>query len=246
MLSDESDLKQLPILAVDDEEANLLLVRRVLERAGYCSLTTTSDPLQVPRIVEEIAPRLALLDLHMPGVDGFELMEMLNEFGGSGDGVPILVLTADITDDAKRRALSLGARDFLTKPIDHVELTLRVRNVLHVQQLQERLLAQNLNLEDEVAARTQDLDRARLEVLDRLALWPLERDDRRRARPAARSGAQDRTRGAVARHRQGGDLRRDPAEARTTEHRGVRVRQAAYDDRRRDPRRQQQRAAADG
>ncbi len=177
MFSAKEDLTELPIVAVDDEDANVLLLRRVLERAGYTSLTTTTDPTTVLSLVEEHRPRLVLLDLHMPRMDGFELMERLGELEGEPDGVAMLVLTADITDQAKRRALELGARDFLTKPIDHVELALRVRNLLQVQHLQDRLLAQNANLEEQVAARTRELEVARLEVLDRLALAGEYRDD---------------------------------------------------------------------
>lgn len=177
MLCGEQELKDLPVLAVDDEEPNLLLLRRVLERAGYSDLTTTSDPCEVPALVQERRPRLLLLDLHMPRMDGFELMEQLEEIGDEGGDLPVLVLTADITEEAKRRALTLGARDFLTKPIDHVELVLRVRNLLHAQHLQDRLLAHNADLEEAVAARTRELERARLEVLDRLALAAEYRDD---------------------------------------------------------------------
>ncbi len=177
MLPGEPELKDLPIVAVDDEEPNVLLLRRVLERAGYTSLTTTTDPTEVPRMVEEHRPRLVILDLHMPRVDGFELMEQLGGLAEGGEGIPALVLTADITDEAKRRALTLGARDFLTKPIDHVELVLRVRNLLHVQHLEDCLREHNANLEAEVAARTKDLDRARLEILERLALAAEYRDD---------------------------------------------------------------------
>ena len=177
MLCAQEDLKDLPIVAVDDEDANVLLLRRVLERAGYTGLTTTTDPTEVLPLVEEHRPRLVLLDLHMPRMDGFELMERLGEFEGQRQGFPTLVLTADITDEAKRRALELGARDFLTKPIDHVELVLRVRNLLQVQQLQDRLVAQNASLEEQVAARTRELEVARLEILDRLALAGEYRDD---------------------------------------------------------------------
>jgi putative two-component system response regulator len=170
-------LKQLPILAVDDEEANVLLLRRVLERAGYTSVATTTDPTRVATMFLETRPRLVLLDLHMPQMDGFELMERLGPLTGERRDIPFLVLTADVTDEAKRRALSLGARDFLTKPLDHIELLLRVGNVLHVQQLQDRLFEQNAHLEELVAARTLDLERARLEILERLALAAEYRDD---------------------------------------------------------------------
>jgi len=177
MHSEKEDLRDLPIVAVDDEDANVLLLRRVLERAGYTGLTTTTDPTEVLPLVDEHRPRLVLLDLHMPRIDGFELLERLGASDGDRDGVPILVLTADITEKAKRRALELGARDFLNKPIDHVELVLRVRNLLQVQHLQDRLLEHNATLEEEVAARTRDLEVARLEVLDRLALAGEYRDD---------------------------------------------------------------------
>jgi putative two-component system response regulator len=176
MVDAEQDLQQLPIVIVDDEDANVLLLRRILERAGYCNLTTTTDPTDVPGLAAELRPSLLLLDLHMPRIDGFELMEQLNE-SQERDGVAMLVLTADITDDAKLRALELGARDFLTKPIDRLELVLRVRNLLQVQHLQDRLVGHNARLEDEVAARTWELERARLEVLDRLALAAEYRDD---------------------------------------------------------------------
>jgi putative two-component system response regulator len=169
----EQELRDLPILAVDDEEANLLLLRRMLERAGYTRVVTTREPTEVPLLFVQTRPALVLLDLHMPGMDGFELMERL----GPVDGVPFLVLTADATDETKRRALAMGARDFLTKPLDGIELMLRVRNLLQVQHLQNRLLEHNAVLEDKVAARTHDLERARLEILDRLALAAEYRDD---------------------------------------------------------------------
>jgi putative two-component system response regulator len=173
----EQELKQLPILAVDDEESNLLLLRRILEQAGYTNVEATTDPTRVPELFVETRPRLVLLDLHMPQMDGFELMERLGPITGERRRIPFLVLTADVTEETKRRALSLGARDFLTKPLDHIELLLRVRNLLHVEQLQDRLFEQNANLEEEVAERTRDLEQARLEILERLALAAEYRDD---------------------------------------------------------------------
>lgn len=177
MTPDEQELKQLAILAVDDEEANLLLLRRVLERAGHTSVATTTDPTQIPVLFLETHPRLLLLDLHMPRMDGFELMEALGPLTNERRNIPFLVLTADVTEEAKRRALALGARDFLTKPLDHIELVLRVRNLLHVQLLQDQLFEHNASLEDLVAERTLDLEHARLEILERLALAAEYRDD---------------------------------------------------------------------
>ncbi len=177
MRRNEQGLKQLRILAVDDEESNLLLVRRILEREGYTRVDVTTDPSRVPGMFVELQPDLVLLDLHMPGMDGFELMDRLGPLTDNGSGVPLLVLTADATDETRRRALSVGARDFLTKPLDRIELLLRVRNLLQVKQLQDRLREQNADLEDKVAERTRELDQSRLEVLERLALAAEYRDD---------------------------------------------------------------------
>jgi putative two-component system response regulator len=177
MQPEEQELKGLPILAVDDEESNLLLLRRILERAGYTNVETTTDPSHVPEMFVKTRPRLVLLDLNMPRMDGFELMERLGPMTGERRSIPFLVLTADATEETKRRALSVGARDFLTKPVDRIELLLRVRNLLQVQHLQDRLYEQNANLETEVAERTRDLEQARLEILDRLAIAAEYRDD---------------------------------------------------------------------
>jgi putative two-component system response regulator len=177
MTAPERELKDLQILAVDDEASNLLLLERVLEREGYARVAATTDPTAVPAMFTQLRPDLVLLDLHMPVMDGFELMDRLTSLSGDGPGVPILVLTADATDDTKRRALRAGARDFLTKPLDHVELIIRVRNLLQVQFLQARLARQNANLEAEVAERTNDLEHARLEILERLAVAAEFRDD---------------------------------------------------------------------
>jgi putative two-component system response regulator len=125
----------------------------------------------------DAAPDLVLLDLHMPTIDGFALLEQLQPLQGHGSDVPFLVLTADATDETKRRALAAGASDFLTKPLDRVELLLRVRNLLNVKLLQDRLRTQNANLEYEVAERTRDLEQARVEILERLALAAEYRDD---------------------------------------------------------------------
>ena len=173
----ENGLGELRILAVDDEEVNLLFLRRALEQAGYARVHTTNDPSQAQVLFVETEPDLVVLDLHMPGVDGFELMERLVPIAGGRSGVPFLVLTGDATEEVRRRALESGARDFLTKPFSPTELVLRVRNLLEVQQLHRRLREQNASLEQQVAERTRELEQARLEVLVRLALAAEYRDD---------------------------------------------------------------------
>ena len=177
MPAQAQDLTELRILAVDDEESNLLLLRRLLERAGYTQVVATTDPTSVPGMVAENRPDLVLLDLHMPEMDGFELMERL---APPRETDPACRSSCSPPTPRTRRSAghSLpGARDFITKPLDQIEVLLRVRNLLQVQQLQARLAEQNANLEAEVAERTQDLELARLEILGRLALAAEYRDD---------------------------------------------------------------------
>jgi putative two-component system response regulator len=156
---------------------NLFLVRQLLERAGYTRVHATTDPSRVPALFVETEPDLVVLDLHMPRMDGFELMRRLAPVAGGRTGVPFLVLTADVTEEMRRQALESGARDFLTKPFSPNELLLRVRNLLEVQQLQRWLREQNASLEQQVAERTRDLEQARLEILGRLTLAAEYRDD---------------------------------------------------------------------
>jgi signal transduction histidine kinase len=123
------------ILMVDDEEANLDLLEAFLLAEGYASLVRTSDSREAIPLFEAHAPDLLLLDLHMPYRDGLAVLRDLRERTPEDDYLPVLVLTADITPEAKERALSGGARDFLTKPFDAVEVLLRVRNLLQTRLL---------------------------------------------------------------------------------------------------------------
>ncbi len=173
----DQKLSRARILVVDDDEGNVELLRLVLEPQGYTNLRTTNDPLEAPRIFEEFKPDIVLLDLRMPGMDGFELMEELRRLTPEGTYVPILVLTSDASQDAKRRALAGGAKDFLAKPLSPAEVRLRVRNLLETRFLHVALEAHNRSLEDRVRERTQELEAARLEILYRLARAAEYRDD---------------------------------------------------------------------
>lgn len=166
-----------PILIVDDEPSLLLLAERVLRRAGYLNIHTTTDPSRALELFIEVRPDLLLLDLHMPIVNGFRVMEIVRSLAAPAEYVPIIVLTADTTLDTKRRALASGATDFLTKPFDAVEVGLRVRNALTMRRLHVQVRDQNLVLEQRVIERTRDLEAARLELLDRLAVAAEFRDD---------------------------------------------------------------------
>lgn len=128
-------LQRCKLLLVDDEEANLDLLEAILEMAGYRSTIRASDARTVMALYEEHHPDLVLLDLHMPYRSGFELLGDLRARVPADDYVPVLVLTADVTSEAMERALSSGARDFLTKPFDTVEVVLRVKNLLEARLL---------------------------------------------------------------------------------------------------------------
>jgi putative two-component system response regulator len=167
MRADEP-LTQAKILVVDDQEANVRLLEKLLLRAGYGAVVGTTDPRQVAALWAEHDPDLIVLDLHMPHMDGFEVMQELAKRVPEGSYLPILVLTADGTPDARRRALSMGARDFLTKPFDQDEALLRIRNLLETRSLHVRLLDQNAGLEAKVRERTWELQQS-LDLLQRTA-----------------------------------------------------------------------------
>lgn len=165
------------ILIVDDEDANVRLLERILRRAGYTQIESTTDPRSVATLLAEFEPDLILLDLLMPHLDGFAVMDLLNAAVPSDHYLPILVLTADITPDTRRRALAGGAKDFLLKPFDVDEVVLRIKNMLVTRHLHLQLWRENAKLEEQVRLRTQELERAlaaereaarRLRDLDRL------------------------------------------------------------------------------
>jgi PleD family two-component response regulator len=133
------------ILIVDDQAANVLLLERILQQGGYTNLSKTTDPRQVLEFFALYKPDLILLDLMMPHVDGYALLTQLRSRIPDNHYLPILVLTADVAPKAKQQALSLGAKDFLTKPFDATEVLLRVYNLLETRwlsvQLQEQIKA---------------------------------------------------------------------------------------------------------
>ncbi len=166
---DDTALHGSRILIIDDESANISLLRRVLRRAGFTNLESTMDAREVPALVKASAPDLILLDLWMPHMNGFEVLEQLRPEIGETSYLPILVVSADITAEAKTRALSQGAKDFLHKPFDLVEVMLRIRNLLETRHLYLELQRQNEVLEARVKERTRELEEAQIEVIDRLA-----------------------------------------------------------------------------
>ena len=165
------------ILIVDDQAPNIRLLERLLTTGGYHRLYSTTVPEQVAGLVAQVSPDLILLDLHMPGLDGFGVMEQLRTRLDEERYLPILVVTADLSVEVRQRALGAGARDFLNKPFDAVEALLRIRNLLVTRFLYLQLDNHNRGLEATVQERTRKLEVARLEILERLALAAEFRDD---------------------------------------------------------------------
>ena len=135
------DVHQARILIVDDQLANVALVEEFLDGAAYHDVISTTDPRQVVALFEEFQPDIVLLDLHMPHLDGFAVMDQLRGRIPPETYLPILVLTTDISRAAKQDALSRGARDFVSKPFDSTEVVLRIRNLLETRFLHQQLAA---------------------------------------------------------------------------------------------------------
>ena len=165
------------LVVVDDHGPNVLALEALLAQWGVQHVFSTTRSAEAHGLCARHEPDLVLLDLHMPQPDGFEVMRRLRALAAPGLPLPVLVLTADITPEARRRALELGARDFLTKPFDPVEAQLRVRNLLAARRHEQALAGRTDDLEQVVRARTREVEASRLEVLDRLALAAEYRDD---------------------------------------------------------------------
>ena len=153
-------LKDACLLLVDDEQTNLTLLRLILGRAGYTRVHTLSDARDVLPLARALNPDLVVLDLRMPTMSGFTVLEGLVEQTAADEFLPILVVTGDASQTARQRALKLGAKDFLTKPFEATEVLLRIHNLLVTRILHESLRSQNELLEAKVKERTKQLELA--------------------------------------------------------------------------------------
>ena len=172
------------LLIVDDQEGNVRLLQALLRRAGYTAMECLTDSRLVIGRFGAFKPDMILMDLHMPHLDGLTVLEQLRPLVPANSFLPIIMLTSDASLEAKQRALSLGARDFVTKPFDSVEVVLRIKNLLEARLLHQQLAAQNDHLEELVRARTAALEQAQrdllatqAEILNRLATATEYRDD---------------------------------------------------------------------
>jgi len=164
-------------LIVADEIANIGVLQQMLEQWGCVNVVSTADPREALSPYAGYQLDIVLLDVMMPYLDGFTVMEQLRRVSPAASYLPILVLTADTSTPIKRRALAAGASDFLTKPFDAVELSLRITTLLQTRFLQVELAEQNRLLETTVQQRTEDLAQAEIDATECLALAAEFRDD---------------------------------------------------------------------
>jgi PAS domain S-box-containing protein len=178
VIADESAIRKASILIVDDQESNVLLLEQMLADAGYTTVTSTTKPLEVCALHRKHAYDLILLDLQMPVMDGFQVMEGLRT-NPADPYLPVLVITAQ--PGHKLRALEAGARDFVSKPFDLIEVRTRIRNMLEVRLLYKKLASYSRELELAVAERTAELreSEARFRSLAELSSdWYWEQDEK--------------------------------------------------------------------
>ncbi|QPJ66192.1 MAG: response regulator [Candidatus Nitrohelix vancouverensis] len=154
------------ILIVDDEIANVALLEVILEQQDYVNIRSTTDAREAVAIYEEFNPDLVLLDIQMPHMDGFQVLEGFKKLERTC--APVMVLTADQDFDVRIRALTQGAKDFLTKPLVPMEVMRRITNLLESRLMHNELNEQNEILEATVRARTAELSNTRLEIVHRL------------------------------------------------------------------------------
>jgi CheY-like chemotaxis protein len=172
------------VLIVDDQEANVLLLEDILQEAGYTRVSSTMDPHAVAALHRENHYDLILLDVQMPGMDGFQVMENLKAIETEGY-IPVLVITAQPAH--KLQALQAGAKDFVSKPFDLIEIKTRIHNMLEVRLLYRRLDNYNKVLEQTVQERTAELriSEARFRALTELSSdWYWESDEHQRVTKA--------------------------------------------------------------
>ncbi|RZA23527.1 MAG: response regulator, partial [Proteobacteria bacterium] len=134
-----SQISNARILIVDDNLPNTRLIERILESGGLNNFRSLHNGREALATVKQFEPDLILLDLHMPDVDGFEVIRQIRELSQKEPYLPVLVLTADVNPAVRNKALAMGAKDFLSKPLDAIEVLLRVRNLLETRFLYEKL-----------------------------------------------------------------------------------------------------------
>ena len=170
-------IKKSKILIVDDQEANVGLLLSILKEQGFLGLQNLTDARLVLPLFLDFQPDLVLLDLRMPHIDGLSLLKQLRSRIPENAYLPFVIITGDLSQRTRQAALTLGAKDFLTKPINPAEAVLRMYNLLETRFLYLGLQDANRALDERVQERTRELELAQVEMLRHLALASDYRDD---------------------------------------------------------------------
>ena len=166
--NDELGIKRAKIMIVDDEQLVIRVVRRFLATEGYTNFLTVTDSRQALERIKTDRPDIVLLDIMMPHLSGIDLLKM-RQHEASIKHIPFIILSANSEKTIKREALKLGATDFLAKPVDSVDLVLRVQNSLLVKKHQDSLTHYAVELEKKVQQRTRQIDASREQIIHCLA-----------------------------------------------------------------------------
>ena len=150
-------LHRMKVLIIDDERISVVMLEQLLRTRGYTRVLGLTDSRQALETCATFNPDLILLDLIMPNTDGYAVLEMLRSSDAPESFLPIVVLTADVSEEAKERALDAGATDFLVKPVSRTEALLRIRNLLETRRLHLILENQRSAFEEAVRERTVEL-----------------------------------------------------------------------------------------
>jgi len=163
------DINSATILIVDDNPSNVLLLERVLNLAGYHDIIVALDSEKVVSLYERFRPDLIMLDLLMPKMDGFEVLEALNAVKGD-DYIPVIMISAQPTKENKLKALEYGVNDFIAKPYDPIEVSMHVRNMLLTRMMHNRLIQEKNDLEENIVKRTKEIYELQYDIIKRLML----------------------------------------------------------------------------
>lgn len=176
MILSENEIQDARILIVDDQQTNVDLLEQILSQAGFTSVLGITDSTEAVSLYQAFKPALVLLDINMPVMDGFEVMEGLNRLEEESY-TPVLVLTALQDEETRLRSLQSGAQDFLTKPFNTIEVITRIKNMLRIRLLHQKVALHNTTLERTVRERTWELYETRLEIVQRLGQAAEYRDN---------------------------------------------------------------------
>ncbi|TCS64360.1 HD-GYP domain-containing protein [Varunaivibrio sulfuroxidans] len=156
------------LLIVDDNASNVMLLSKLLENRGYTNIHGVTDPREVEALYKQERHDLILLDIRMPHLDGYQVLEKLRALCEGDDYPPVMILTAQTDQETRYKALEAGAQDFLNKPFDQIEAMTRIRNLIEIRLLHNQVREQNMALDRKVKERTRELEETRLEVVRRL------------------------------------------------------------------------------